>query len=82
MVDRSEYANIYRQEMRHWWYIGMRDISLRLLDVAYAPRDDLLILDAQRLAEGPLATVRMPFRIYTQIHGWWVSGGVRQGKSG
>jgi len=31
-----------------------------------------VILDAQRLAEGPLATVRMPFRIFGQIHGWWV----------
>jgi len=35
-------------------------------------RTDLLILDAQRLAEGPLATVRMPFRLFNQIHGWWV----------
>jgi carotenoid cleavage dioxygenase len=34
-------------------------------------RTDLLILDAQRLAEGPIATVRMPFRIFNQIHGWW-----------
>ena len=46
-----------------------------LIGVADRPfegRSDLLILDAQRLAEGPLATVRMPFRIYAQIHGWWV----------
>jgi carotenoid cleavage dioxygenase len=35
-------------------------------------RTDLLILDAQRLADGPLATVRMPFRLFNQIHGWWV----------
>jgi carotenoid cleavage dioxygenase len=46
-----------------------------LIGVADRPfegRSDLLVLDAQRLAEGPLATVRMPFRIYAQIHGWWV----------
>jgi carotenoid cleavage dioxygenase len=32
----------------------------------------LLVLDAQRLAEGPLTRVLMPFRIFGQIHGWWV----------
>jgi len=36
-------------------------------------RTDLLILDARRLAEGPIATVRMPFRLFNQIHGAWVS---------
>jgi carotenoid cleavage dioxygenase len=35
-------------------------------------RNDLLILDAARLEEGPLATVRLPTRIHPQIHGWWV----------
>jgi carotenoid cleavage dioxygenase-like enzyme len=46
-----------------------------LIGVAHRPlqaRSDLLILDAQRLAEGPLATVRMPFQIFSQVHGWWV----------
>src|SRR5262249_38652776 len=41
-------------------------------------RSDLVILDAQRLAAGPVATVRMPFRIYGQIHGWWVPAWQRQ----
>ncbi len=36
-------------------------------------RSELLVLDAQRLADGPIATVRMPFRIFNQIHGAWVS---------
>ena len=35
-------------------------------------RSDLLIVDAQRLADGPLATVRLPFKIFQQVHGWWV----------
>ncbi|MFN0001656.1 MAG: carotenoid oxygenase family protein [Pseudohongiellaceae bacterium] len=35
-------------------------------------RADLVILDAQRLDEGPLATVRLPLRAIGQIHGWWV----------
>jgi len=35
-------------------------------------RTDLLVLDAQRLAEGPIATVRLPFRINGQVHGSWV----------
>jgi len=37
-------------------------------------RNDLLVLDATRLEEGPLATVRLPTRIHSQVHGWWVPG--------
>lgn len=36
-------------------------------------RSDLLILDAADLEAGPVATVRLPFRVFGQIHGWWVS---------
>lgn len=35
-------------------------------------RGDLLILDAQRLDEGPIATVHLPIRAPGQVHGWWV----------
>lgn len=35
-------------------------------------RADLLILDAERLGDGPIATVKLPIRIPGQIHGWWV----------
>jgi carotenoid cleavage dioxygenase len=35
-------------------------------------RADLVILDAERLGDGPVATVHLPMRIPTQIHGWWV----------
>jgi carotenoid cleavage dioxygenase len=35
-------------------------------------RSDLIILDAQRLDAGPVATVKMPIAIVGQIHGWWV----------
>jgi carotenoid cleavage dioxygenase-like enzyme len=35
-------------------------------------RSDLVILDAQRLDEGPIATVKLPIRAVGQIHGWWV----------
>jgi len=35
-------------------------------------RSDLVIVDAQRLTEGPLATVRLPFKIFQQVHGCWV----------
>jgi carotenoid cleavage dioxygenase len=37
-------------------------------------RSDLLIIDTADLEAGPIATVRLPFRIYGQVHGWWVSG--------
>jgi len=35
-------------------------------------RADLIILDAERLADAPVAVVHLPMRIATQIHGWWV----------
>lgn len=35
-------------------------------------RNDLVILDAQRLEEGPIAQVKLPFRINTGVHGSWV----------
>src|SRR4051812_4297098 len=49
-----------------------------VVDRLIESRSDLVILDAQRLAEGPLATIRMPFRIFGQIHGWWVPAWQRQ----
>ncbi|MBN1237559.1 MAG: carotenoid oxygenase family protein [Gammaproteobacteria bacterium] len=38
-------------------------------------RADLVILDAEHLADGPVATVRLPIRAPGQIHGWWVPEG-------
>jgi carotenoid cleavage dioxygenase-like enzyme len=35
-------------------------------------RTDLVILDAEHLADGPVATVKLPMRAVGQIHGWWV----------
>jgi SAM-dependent methyltransferase len=45
-MDPSEYRTIYAVEDRHWWYVGMRRITLALLDEVYDGRDDLRILDA------------------------------------
>jgi carotenoid cleavage dioxygenase len=35
-------------------------------------RSDLVILDAQHIDQGPIATVKLPIRAVGQIHGWWV----------
>ncbi len=35
-------------------------------------RTDFVIFDAEHLADGPVATVRLPVRNPSQIHGWWV----------
>ena len=45
-MDPSEYRTIYTVEDRHWWYTGMRSITLALLAEAYGERADLDILDA------------------------------------
>jgi carotenoid cleavage dioxygenase len=41
---------------------------------AEAGRADLVILDAEHVEQGPIATVKLPTRIVGQIHGWWVPG--------
>ncbi|MEO5706246.1 MAG: carotenoid oxygenase family protein [Alteraurantiacibacter sp.] len=33
---------------------------------------ELVIADAQRLEDGPIAKVKLPFRLHMQVHGWWV----------
>lgn len=47
-----------------------------LLGVAYNLdenlRSDLVILDANHLDEGPIATVKLPVQATPQVHGWWV----------
>jgi len=35
-------------------------------------RSDLVILDAEHLDQGPIATVKLPTRVVGQIHGLWV----------
>lgn len=35
-------------------------------------RADLVILDAERLSDGPIATVHLPMPAVGQVHGWWV----------
>lgn len=47
-----------------------------LMGVAYRLdqnlRSDLVILDAERVKEGPIATVMLPVQASPQVHGWWV----------
>ncbi len=35
-------------------------------------RSDLVILDAERVEEGPIARVLLPVQAAPQVHGWWV----------
>jgi carotenoid cleavage dioxygenase len=37
-------------------------------------RSDLVLVDTQHLEDGPVATVKMPYRVVGQIHGFWVAG--------
>jgi carotenoid cleavage dioxygenase len=37
-------------------------------------RSDLVIVDTQDLDAGPVATIKMPYRVVGQIHGYWVPG--------
>ena len=37
-------------------------------------RSDLVVVDIDHLEDGPLALVKMPYRVPGQIHGFWVAG--------
>ena len=39
-----------------------------------AGRSDLVIVDANNMEAGAIATVKMPYRVVGQIHGFWVRG--------
>ena len=36
-----------------------------------AMKSELVVIDAQRMTEGAIARVKLPFRIHPQVHGWW-----------
>ena len=37
-------------------------------------RCDLVILDAEHVEDGPIATVKLPVQCSPQVHGLWVRG--------
>jgi carotenoid cleavage dioxygenase len=37
-------------------------------------RSDLILVDTQDIAVGPIATVHMPYKVVGQVHGFWVAG--------
>lgn len=39
-----------------------------------AGRSDLILVDTQQLEAGPIARIRMPYRVVGQVHGFWVPG--------
>jgi SAM-dependent methyltransferase len=45
-VEPEQYAIMARREDRHWWYAGMRQVALAVLEEAVAGRQGLLVLDA------------------------------------
>lgn len=45
---------------------------LAIVNRHHEMRSDLVILDAQHVEEGPIATVKVPFRIRNGLHGNWI----------
>ena len=56
--------------------VNAREGEGYLLGVAYHRdqnlRSDLVILDAERVEDGPIARVCLPVQASPQVHGWWV----------
>ena len=45
-MEPSEYKMMFEVEDRHWWYVGMQRLTLRLLHQVYGEVANLAILDA------------------------------------
>ncbi len=45
---------------------------IALVNRHYEVRTELVVLDATRVADGPVATVYLPFRLRSGLHGTWV----------
>ena len=45
-MEKEEYRRLYELEDRLWWFVGMRHITLTLIDRFLSGSEDLLILDA------------------------------------
>lgn len=45
-MNPTEYETMYAVEDRHWWYVGMKNLTLTLLRQVYPTQTDLAILDA------------------------------------
>jgi SAM-dependent methyltransferase len=45
-VEKEEYRRLYELEDQLWWFVGMRHITLTLMDRFLAGSEDLQILDA------------------------------------
>jgi carotenoid cleavage dioxygenase len=46
---------------------------LQLINRLAESRSDLVVLDSTRIPEGPIATIRLPFRMKNGLHGNWAS---------
>src|SRR3954468_14211739 len=57
-MERAQYLVMAAVEGRHWWYGGMRAISASILNLVYAGRRDLAILDAGCGSGGNLRFLR------------------------
>jgi SAM-dependent methyltransferase len=45
-VEKDEYRRLFELEDQFWWFVGMREISLKLLDRYLPPNEKRIILDA------------------------------------
>jgi carotenoid cleavage dioxygenase len=56
--------------------VNAREGEGYLMGIAYHldqnMRSDLVILDAERVKDGPIARVKLPVQASPQVHGWWV----------
>lgn len=66
IMEPSEYQMIYKVEDRHWWYVGMRRLTMQLLQRVYGDRPKLMILDAG-CGTGAAATYLSAFGTVTAL---------------
>jgi SAM-dependent methyltransferase len=60
-MEPEEYGLMYRVELHHWWYLGMKKISLALLSYCYPPGCGLRVLDAGCGTGAAMSTFLAPY---------------------
>lgn len=63
-MEPEEYESIYRLEESHWWYRGMREMALALLDRYLPKQEGLTVLDAGCGTGGMMGALRRYGRVY------------------
>ncbi len=69
-MDINEPVHVPSADPDHdGWLLAV--VDRQIAEDAY--ESELWIVDGGDIGKGPVARVKIPLRLHTQVHGWWVS---------